>query len=521
MIYLRLLVCGLLTCSAWRAGVASETDALTIGSRGKQPMVLLAIDDQSLPLKDNLCYYLSKPEVRQEPVLKPERDNSKAADELAAHFYGTVLHDQGKYRMWYYGVRRAGNGAKIACQICYAESDDGIYWQKPTLEQVEINGSKANNAVALVNVDTQGVCVIKDDDDPDPHRRYKMVVQYMPRDYPTLKTATSPDGFHWTDCGDLPARQFREISSFFKHDGMYVVCGHTPSTGDQGQSRGRQGFAWISPDFKQWPQEEAKSFWLPEPPGAKGYNSKWEQPFDQVHLGVGAASYGNVAVGLYGLWRQRGWGEEGTTCDFGLVLSNDGLHFREPIPGHVFMKSEDEKLPAVPDRHLPTILCQANGILNVGDETRIYYGRWRNSEWPLEGDGRNYYADVALATLPRDRWGALGLAPKSEEGSLWTAPIRLPAGGCVVSLNADSADRMRVDVADERFQLLPEFSGENGGVSAQTSGLNCVVSWPGERLHQLAGRTVRLRLQFNKKEADPRLFAIYLTSQSTADENGK
>ena len=39
---------------------------------------LLAIDDVSLPLRRNLCYYLTKPTVRPEPVLTPEKDRDAA-----------------------------------------------------------------------------------------------------------------------------------------------------------------------------------------------------------------------------------------------------------------------------------------------------------------------------------------------------------------------------------------------------------------------------------------------------------
>ena len=53
--------------------------------------VLLAIDEVSLPLRSNLCYYMTKPTVRPEPVLTPSRDNPNAPDYLATHFYGSVL----------------------------------------------------------------------------------------------------------------------------------------------------------------------------------------------------------------------------------------------------------------------------------------------------------------------------------------------------------------------------------------------------------------------------------------------
>lgn len=69
----------------------------------------LAIDDVSLPFKKNVGLYLSKPAVRQEPVLAPSPFGSGAPDDSAAHFYGTVLHDAGKFRMWYYACHWGKN----------------------------------------------------------------------------------------------------------------------------------------------------------------------------------------------------------------------------------------------------------------------------------------------------------------------------------------------------------------------------------------------------------------------------
>jgi hypothetical protein len=43
------------------------------------------------------------------------------------------------------------------------------------------------------------------------------------------------------------------------------------------------------------------------------------------------------------------------------------------------LASADSPVTPLPDRTCPTILCQANGILNVSKETRIYHGRWRNA----------------------------------------------------------------------------------------------------------------------------------------------
>ena len=497
---------------------ASEFHFPSTGITVDRKAVLLAIDDVSLPLKRNLCYYLSTPRVRAEPVLRPDREDPRAPDYLATHFYGTVLHDEGKFRMWYYPVHHGRDPSDLRQgPICYAESDDGIRWRKPHLHQVEVKGTKQNNAIDLPGQRTNAAAVIKDEADPDPLRRYKMV--YNPNIDGigwTIRTATSPDGLHWTPGPEGQLEAFVEMSSFYQHDGLFVVHGqgHETIGGEGGAGRGRQGFAWVSPDFDHWVTGFAEAFVLPEP--ADGRERGYLMPYPQVHLGVGAASFGNVAVGLYGRWRNppvkkrsEGWYGAGKIhCDFGLVVSNDGIHFREPVRDHVYLSSRESPVTPVAGKDYPTILCQANGILNVGDETRIYHGRWRNAEYGLD-----YYAEVALATLPRDRWGALGLFPHVADGHVWTAPIALPEATWRLLLNADHADRVRVEIADERFNLLEAFSSGGSGVIRVDGGLDCPVIWPRGKLSDLAGRTVRFRIRLERKaDADPRLYAVYLRS---------
>ena len=140
--------------------------------------LLLAIDERAFPLRENVALYLSKPEIRPEPVLMPS-ENPQAPDSAATHFYGTVLKEGDRFRMWYYANHIAGDeDQKGVSPICYAESDDGENWTRPELGQVEWKGSRANNLIALGPDPTQecsGVSVLRDDEDPNPDRRYKMV----------------------------------------------------------------------------------------------------------------------------------------------------------------------------------------------------------------------------------------------------------------------------------------------------------------------------------------------------------
>lgn len=549
-----LLVCGVLgsaleLAAADRAAKPAEVNAPvadnefyfpTTGARVANSAILLAIDDASLSLTKNLCYYLSKPKVRREPVLTPSREPD-AVDNLGTHFYGTVLYDAGKYRMWYSACHKGMNPdwpTEIKAQLgpkplpvyesplCYAESHDGISWTRPQLGQVLFKGSRANNGLALPHASIVGAFVIKDPAESDPARLYKMVHNCSSREpgvveweqWHTVRAAWSPDGIRWTEDRRPINRSFIEHSSLYKFGGLYIVNGQKVSffgPGEGGSDRGRQGFVHVSPDFRHWLDEHAESFALADPQKPADRNENG--PYDQVHLGVGAASFGNVAVGLYGLWHNADYYKEFAkiSCDLGLVVSNDGLRFREPVKGHVFLSHDDSPVTPRAGKEYKTILCQGCGILNVGDETRIYHGRWRNVEFRNPGDSvDDYYAEVALATLPRDRWGSLGLFPRQTHGSVWSGPVTLPRKGpLAVSLNADEARQMRVEIATTDFQPIKSFSGTLAGSTAVASGLDCPIAWKTD-LSTLAGKTVRLRVLIDKPAAtEPRLYAINLRSR--------
>jgi hypothetical protein len=482
----------------------------------------LAIDDTAFPLRRNLCLYLSKPAVRPEPVLEPEHDRSDAPDQAAAHFYGGVVHEGDKYRMWYYACHWK-EGADLSAPkdadlgigpTCYAESNDGIHWSKPILGQVQWRGSRRNNIIRLEHLRSEGVHVIKDGSDPDSARRYKMVYNYYPpnRDFWTIRTTTSADGFNWVDGGELPHDGFLEQASFYEFNGLYYVNGQMRGRSEGGHAAARQGFAIVSPDFRRWLPECGESFLLPEPADPKARGA--DKPYDQVHIGVGAASFSNVLVGLYCIWHNHpyttpeDWFGLGTSSgDLGLVVSNDGLHFREPVKGHVFLHRDQSRPRMREGVRFANVLCQGNGILNVGDETRIYHGRWANTEHL-----RDYHAEIALATLPRDRWGALGLFPETAEGSAWTMPFTLPTNA-KLSLNADDTDGLRVEIADERFNPLPSFSGDHAGKTSAAKGLDLAVTWPDRSLDELRGRTLRFHILATRRgETGPRLFALNLHS---------
>lgn len=495
--------------------------------------LLLAVDERAFPLRENLALYLTKPEIRSESVLVPSTD-PQAPDSAATHHYGTVLLENSLFRMWYYAVHKVGDEGGIGVSpVSYAESNDGENWTRPHLGQVEWKGSRDNNLIALGPDSTQecsGVSVIRDDEDPDPSRRYKMVYgKQLPAEHKerlgvgrrwVVRTATSPDGIDWTEQpGLVSGAKFAELSSFYIHNGLYIVNSHVSSRGEGDRPEGRQGYVWVSTDFKHWLPESAPSFRTAEPAEGAGWGTHGMTggAYTQVHLGVGATSLGNVVVGLYGMWHQRvpNWGEGGTSCDLGLVISQDGLHFDEVVKGRPYIRSEDSPANPVEGSNYPTILCQTNSILNVGEETWIYHGRWLNVEFQSLQEpnilAKDYWAGVGLAKIPRDRWGSLALWHDEDAGSVWSAPIELKQDS-ELRANVTDSTGFRFELADERFQALPGFeAGKAKGDSADD--LDARVQWEGRELSELSGRKVRVRIHFERvAENNPRLFALTFKS---------
>jgi len=139
--------------------------------------------------------------------------NKHTACDGAGPVFPIVLRDQqtGTFRMWYAGRVRYDlpDGTSVRFPALYAESDDGLHWNKPELGLHAFQGNKANNIVIPAG-NLWGLHI--DRQEPDPQRRYKAVVwhepKYVPREGYFLYT--SPDGIHWT-------RQTREPIALSLH----------------------------------------------------------------------------------------------------------------------------------------------------------------------------------------------------------------------------------------------------------------------------------------------------------------
>ena len=80
----------------------------------------------------------------------------------------TLMHHDGRFRLWYHTQPRGWSGSAT----CYAESDDGVAWEKPALGLCEFEGSRENN---IIDSDLEGHIFVDTNPQAPEAERYKMV----------------------------------------------------------------------------------------------------------------------------------------------------------------------------------------------------------------------------------------------------------------------------------------------------------------------------------------------------------
>lgn len=172
--------------------VAAELAAQSALDVGSQKQVFI---DKKFILSDSGIELKMNPPIKQGPAIIGEKPWE------LGWIAGTssVVEVDGIYKFWY--VATAPYTKMVANNqgfLCYAESKDGIHWQKPNLGVYEWHGSTANNIVLQSNFETGSVFI-----DPKAAlaERYKLVARLMEKHGPPngegMYIYTSPDGFRW------------------------------------------------------------------------------------------------------------------------------------------------------------------------------------------------------------------------------------------------------------------------------------------------------------------------------------
>ncbi len=437
----------------------------------------LLLDDLLIAEQTGLTRRLGQPErYAHNPVLVPTEPH----EGMGVLMFGTLVYDEGRYRCWYY--TQCPESARQL--FCYAESDDGIVWQKPELGRVACNGSKANNILMAAPEGmklTHGV-VAKSTSEPDPDRRYRASLFMYKQGEPRGPTrghylVYSPDGIHWSDppaspdvrcneCGGLlwdeSRTDFVDLNKtghgleMFNREDMRV--GHMRCTA---VATSDDGTVWSPYRVVLMP------------------NLFLDEPYDEFYH-LHGFRWGGSYVGYLRVYhntpdcgeapRQR--------IDVQLVTSRDGETWERVCPGQNFITS------AEPRQWDFGRLAIGNGPPVVtGDTMRVYYCGQPTDHRGLDGLGgrgedglgKGYRARVGFATLRKDGFAALCA---DRTGELLTHPVR---GGNRLNLNLDAAGgSCRVELQDAGGKPIPGFSMEES-IPLRVDQVDAPVAWKSAR----------------------------------------
>lgn len=505
-----------LTCSAAVAAAALTAAAAEPPRTFTSDDTFLAVDETVFATREGVSLLTSEAiKYEHNPVVAQGNPGQSDAGRLS---FPWVLLENGLFRMWY--VAYDGDEFSLA----YAESDDGYRWRRPELGLVQQNGSKANNVVASGLTVMPGI--YRDDADPDPARRYKAPVhgtiteadmatdaqrkKYRGKHPSLLGIAYSPDGLRWTTetSNPFPIKAKLECPVLYRVGDKWVLA-HQMNTGDYPEVNRWSRFLGVSTsdDLVHWDLSDKPAFFFD--PRHNGIM--------QTHAAPGFQNYGNVLVAAQGLFLNQPELIEQET-DLTLIVSNDGLRWRQPKPAQPLSYFLRRGNRGAWDESFP---IQSN-LLNAGDKTLLYYSAGHYGNASFIG------LQIGVASLGLDRYGYLmpqvawSYGQPEFRARLVSHPIELREANLNLYLNASwlgrEGDRLAVELQDPEGNPMPGYTLEACDRLPLDS-VGTAVTWAGRReLGDLRGKTVRVIIEMvgaNPKRWPmasaevPRFYAFY------------
>ncbi len=416
-----------------------------------------------------------------QPVKTPPSDAP-----FPSGFYATVIKDGDKFRAWYRGRDPdyggpTFNGHPGEC-LHYAESADGVNWDRPNFGRYVVGGTRDNNVILRdLPPFVHNLCPFLDDRPGVPaDERYKAVA----------------------GCASMPDDKERGIPK-------------------------RSLFAFVSADGIDW---EQRNEIIP-------FRNEWRHAFDSSNL-----AFWSEAEGLY-LCYFRTWTKEGNLRSVSRSTSPDFVTWSDPValdpnlPGEHLYTTNTHPYVRAPHIYiaLPTRFVRNRGnaptynrkesnstdILFMSKRAgSAHYDRLFTEAFippgrdpDLWGNRANYAAQNVLLTAPDelsiyhksgDRYvlrvdGFISARAGSPEGELVTHPLIFEGRELVLNFSTSAAGRIAVELLTADGDPLPGYSLADAQAEYGDF-IDKAMEWKSGDLSAVAGRPVRLR--FVMQECD-------------------
>jgi len=441
----------------------------------------LFVDDFLVDEMTSLHRRLNRPIKRSEPVLVADQPW-----EISGLVYGSVQPHDDAFHFYYKALGRAGlpNVEHIKrfgfgkFPICMARSDDGLTFNKAPVEGSTLPGS---NIVLDDMIDDYAI--LRDDRDPDPSRRYKMLAsrgEWMQG----LSAAISPDGLKWTFVRDFAVPYLGDRMCYW-FDPIRKL--HVAWSRDYHAHPMRLIWQVETDNFDCWDDSRKNHPWLALEPDRHDAE-------DIEFYGGYAFYYQSLYLAYLEVFHTR---EQ--RIDTQLCASRDGRTWQRVCNRELFMRNGEhgnfDAYWIVPTFNPPIL---------------------RNGKLLIHYNGRpDPHARPGHTTLPPGMGGAFGLAELREdgfvsldatatEGVLTTHLLKPPPGATRLQINACpfSPDR-----SEKPMQVIVEIVSDNDESIATHTLSDSAAIW--QELHLPAPLPAAIRLRFRMINA--RLYSFRLS----------
>lgn len=375
----------------------------------------------------------------------------------------TLMYDEGKYRLWGIGQHDKPwdpQDEKANRVACYLESDDCKTWRRPSLGQVEFDGSRDNN---LVDMSPHGT-VFKDPIAP-PEERYKSmwVWHYDRKLFDSLKdrrpwskaavppagkhvyaimAAVSPDGLKWTNLPEPISIETSDTHIICYYDKLlekYVMYTRTREISPiaegftktpRSSELGRRAIGRTeSKNFREFPLSQTIIETTPDMPPSDTY-------YTNGYTTVPGAPDHHLMFPTI-------WHQATDSSSFALFTSHDGRLWSK-APGSPVLKTGDfGQWDGGSIFNAPGLIELPDGGWAMPYTGYIYPHKYPRGAWKY---------GVGLAVWPKGRLMAL---VADERGEFATAAVVAPGKKLFINAVTDRAGSILVEAMDVDGKTIP------------------------------------------------------------------
>ena len=364
------------------------------------------------------------------------------------------------------GIRYKSRGLRLTA-LLYAESKDGIHWNRPNMGVTELAGSRNNNIIRLY---AHGSCVFMDSHESDPAKRYKLITRddHFPR---KLCTAFSEDGYHFTELKPIPGNAFimpGDTHNYVRWEedlGKYVLLTRM-----------------FTRELRTVARSESTDFinWTPAVEVFKGVGQD-----DQIYAMPFFKDEGKF-FGLPAIFHQGDESLEHNDCvDIELAFSGDTIQWDRIAPGQALIPRGKGHYPT---GEYDCGCCFPCPPVDDGEQWRFYY---------MGGNGCHYNfreTSLCLATMPKHKLAGITARQEKLIGEFTSIPMRVNSGRLYLNADLNDNSSIEAELLTPQKEPIPEYGFENFKIRMDCG--KTELTWNGQPV-RLMMREFTLHIRFS------------------------